>query len=138
MPEKPNRLDQAFARRRRGAPNGNRNALKHGFYSRQFKPADLKDLARCQYTDLSDEIAVLRVQLRRVIELSSQAQTLTEAAFTLRALCLATLSINRLVRTQFTLGNQGSEVADALAQALEEIAPELETKNPALIARRAN
>ena len=138
MPGKPDRLEQAFARRRRGAPRGNQNALKHGFYSQQFKPADLKDLEKCQNIDLSDEIAMLRVQLRRVIEASGQAQNLTEAAFTLRVLCLATLSINRLVRTQFTLGSQGNEVMDALAQALEEIGHELNAANPNLTTPRSN
>ena len=32
-------------RPRGGAPSGNTNALKHGFYARAFKPAEQSDLA---------------------------------------------------------------------------------------------
>jgi hypothetical protein len=97
------------------------NALKHGFYANQFKPADLKDLEKCRDTGLNDEIAMLRVQSRRVIELSSQPQTLSEAAFTLRVLSLAALTINRLVRTLFNLGQLDNPIQDAFHQALIEL-----------------
>jgi hypothetical protein len=106
-------VEAAFPHRRRGAPRGNRNALKHGFYAHQFKPADLKDLEKCSDTGLNDEIAMLRVQSRRVMELCSQPQNLSEAA-----LSLAALSINRLIRTQLTLGQLDNPIQDALHQAL--------------------
>jgi len=124
MSPDPNSLESAF-RRRRGAPRGNKNALKHGFYAHQFKPADIKDLEKTQYSGLIDEIAMLRVQARRVIELSGQAENLQEAAFTLRVLCLATLSINRLIRTQFIIGAQSDPMQDALAVALQQVTGEL-------------
>jgi hypothetical protein len=121
MPPKQDTLAQAIARHR-GGQRGNHNAVKHGFYAHQFNPTDLKDLEKCAkaFTGLADEIAMLRVQARRLVELSGQAQNVTEVAFTLRVLCLATLSINRLIRTQFTLGMQGNEVQDALSQALHD------------------
>jgi hypothetical protein len=113
--------EAAFPHRRRGAPKGNRNALKHGFYAHQFKPADLKDLEKCQDTGLNDEIAMLRVQSRRFMELCSQPQNLSEAAFALRVLSLAALSINRLIRTQLTLGQLDNPIQDAYHQALLEL-----------------
>jgi hypothetical protein len=127
MPPSPSDREKAFARRRRGAPNGNRNALKHGFYAQQFNPADLKDLEKCEFTGLSDEIAMLRVQARRVLELAGPAQNIEQAILTLRALCLADITINRLIRTQLTFGMQGNEVQDAFAQALQQIGEDIES-----------
>ena len=51
--------------RRRGAPFGNRNALKHGFYARNFDPGDTKDLDEHEFDGLTDEIILLRVYIRR-------------------------------------------------------------------------
>jgi hypothetical protein len=126
MPPSPADREQAFARRRRGGQRGNHNAIKHGFYAQQFNPTDLKDLEKCELTGLSDEIAMLRVQARRVMALSSQAQDLKEAILTLHALSVAAYTINRLIRTQLTFGMQHNEVQDALAQALQEIGEEIE------------
>ena len=64
---------------------------------------------------------MLRVQMRRLMELSNQAQTLEEASLALRTLSLAALTINRLTRTQQFLGQSGNTVAEALAQALDEL-----------------
>ncbi len=48
--------------RRRGAPPGNTNALKHGFYARKFKPRQLDDYTRAAaVTGLDQEIALLRL-----------------------------------------------------------------------------
>jgi hypothetical protein len=125
MPPSPADREQAFARRR-GGQRGNHNAIKHGFYAQQFNPTDLKDLEKCELTGLSDEIAMLRVQARRVFGLSGQAQDLNEAILTLRALSLAAYTINRLIRTQLSSGMQHNEVQDALKQALLEIGEEMD------------
>jgi hypothetical protein len=67
------------ASRRRGAPRANRNALKHGFYAKGLVKADLKDLETCQFEDLKDEIAMLRVYIRYVLELAGKLATLDDA-----------------------------------------------------------
>ncbi|MDR3577853.1 MAG: hypothetical protein P4L50_28655 [Anaerolineaceae bacterium] len=121
MPTEHVTLEQELARRRRGGQRGNHNALKHGFYAHQFNPADLKDLEKCEFSGLADEIALLRVQIRRLVALSEQDQTLAEAAFTLRVLSLAALAVNRLVRTQHAIGAQGSGMGDLLSEALHEM-----------------
>ena len=38
-----------MTKRKRGAPRGNRNALKHGFYSAAFKEQERRLLARLPY-----------------------------------------------------------------------------------------
>jgi len=43
--------------RQHGAQPGNSNALKHGYYSRQFKKGDLTDLDQASQVSFLDEIA---------------------------------------------------------------------------------
>jgi hypothetical protein len=56
--------------RRPGGQPGNRNALKHGFYSKLFKPGELDDLNAVLADGLTDEIAMLRVVVRRLFALA--------------------------------------------------------------------
>ena len=79
-------------KRRRGAPHGNKNALKHGFYSRQFKKADLVDLESADFIGLKDEITMLRVFMRRVIQLGKDVNELPHTISLLRVLCLPPLA----------------------------------------------
>jgi hypothetical protein len=105
---------------RPGAPQGNTNALKHGFYSRKFRSADLQDLETYEFSGLDDEIIMLRVFIRRVVEMTGDIEDLDQAVSLLRALSLAVISLTRLLRTQ-TLLPHGESIADALAQAIAEI-----------------
>jgi hypothetical protein len=87
-----------------GAPKGNLNALKHGFYSRQLTAADLADLAEIDdQFDLQDEAGLMRVYIRRLIERAGNPQDVQQAASLVRILCLASLTLNRLLRTRATL-----------------------------------
>ena len=113
--------------RPRGAPTGNRNALKHGFYARQYRKADLRDIESCQFTGLNDEIALLRVYIRRVMELSPTVDQLPDAIQTLHTLCLATTCLNRLLKTQVYLSihdpSAGDDLQKAFLAAIEQMVP---------------
>jgi hypothetical protein len=61
-------MDETPQPRKRGAPRGNTNALKHGYYSRRFQRIELKDMQDGLLDHLNDEIALLRVTMRRVFE----------------------------------------------------------------------
>src|SRR5512135_1713917 len=104
---------------RRGAPLGNLNALKHGFYARQFKKADLAGLENCDFEGLKDEIAMLRIYIRRLIQQGSESSDLYETAGILRILCLATTSLTRLIRTQHLLVSGTEDPFWELRQALD-------------------
>ena len=115
--------DSPATPRRRGAPVGNKNASKHGFYSRQFQKSDLKDLDDNQVDDMTDEIKLLRVFIRRVIESNDTRLSFPQSIELLRALSLATTSINRLIRTQHLLNPSGDSMDKlhiAMAQMIEE------------------
>lgn len=54
---------------KRGAPFGNQNARKHGFYSKVRTECEKQNLARASaIKGIDDEIALLRVKLKSVVE----------------------------------------------------------------------
>jgi hypothetical protein len=112
----------------RGAPLGNKNAYKHGFYSRDFPRTDLKDLEAVDSQGLAEEISLTRLHLRKLTEYALAAPTLAEYLDILRVSNLYTSSLNRLVKTQILLlqeshrqgaGAQGN-VMDMLEKVLAE------------------
>jgi hypothetical protein len=95
--------------RKRGAQPGNLNAIKHGFYSDQFRQAEKMGLSRIQQADLTNEIQLFRVQLRRYLEAETVALDQMDYETRLQALhtfSLAAESFNRLVRTQAILNSK--------------------------------
>jgi hypothetical protein len=104
-------------RRRRGAPLHNLNALKHGFYARKYRSSDLEDLAECKFTGLAEEMTMLRVYMRGVIEQSASVSSLSESIEVLRALALATASLTRMAKAQkFLEGDPESILTEALRE----------------------
>ncbi len=104
---KPKGKAAARAKARRGAQPGNRNALKHGFYSSAFKQHEKAVLSRTAAADLSGEIDLVRVTCLRFLEALQQApgpidvQTYLAA---LRLVNLSALSIARMIRVQCLAG----------------------------------
>ena len=110
--------------RRRGAPMGNSNALKHGFYSRKFKPLEAEDLDVLEAEDkLQDEILLLKVMIRRVWELAaSEATNLESWSQALNVLGLAMTRQASLIRVQAITGGGGSKATtQAISQAIQEV-----------------
>lgn len=52
----------------KGAPKGNKNAVKHGIYSRIFSDAEL-DQAKAMQGSVETELAIARLQLMKLLEL---------------------------------------------------------------------
>jgi hypothetical protein len=115
--------------RRRGAQPGNTNAVKLGFYSRRFKKRDLAGLDATDPANLEEEIAIFRLQIRRVIELGQSNDDPYFALAMLRALSVATHSLSRMVRVQNAIHPPGSGVSDALSEAMADVIEELNLKN---------
>ena len=112
---------------KKGAQPTNVNALKHGFYSRKFRKLEAADLALV-CGNLTDEITLVRILIRRMNEYLHKNQKTMEAmeiikAFT--ALTDATATLATLLRSQQILGSSPeTELANALTQALQEISKE--------------
>lgn len=114
----------ARKKKKRGGQPRNVNALRHGFYSRQFKDGEVTDLDVLISEGLSDEINMLRVITRRVMELADDVEKLDTAVEVLGALGLAATRLAGLLKIQKILGADEGEVTAAISEALTEILKE--------------
>jgi hypothetical protein len=131
--------------RKAGAPYGNHNALKHGFYSRHFRSGELSDLQAVNAEGLLDEIAAMRIYIRRFIESSAQGSapgdsatapngastTLYHDMIFLDAMGLAATRLAHLLKTQKLIERQYSQASGDLNQALAEVIKELGLRHDA-------
>ena len=100
---------------RRGAPYGNQNARKHGFYSRALNKLDRRDLKHAASIEgVDEEIALLRLKLKSVLTHDPENIRLVEQAL---------LSLNRLLRTKNKLALVNKDVIkEAITNVLREVA----------------
>jgi len=112
-------------RRKRGGQPGNTNALKHGIYRKHFSHEEIDDLETALQTGLQDEIALLRILLKRTFALANGIEDLEESTKTLNALGAATTRLSGLLRVDKILGGGGGNAAEAIATAISEVATEL-------------
>ena len=84
-------------RGKRGAPAGNQNARKHGFYSRVLDEAELLDYALATGVEgLDDEIALLRVKIKSLVERDpDKIKLIMQAITTLAKIVTAKYKIDR-------------------------------------------
>lgn len=111
--------------RKPGAQPGNLNALKHGFYSRLFRDGEILDLEAYFLHGLMDEIAMLRVWIRRVMAFGDGVESLDEAIGVLGALGVASLQLATLLRAQKNLGGGSDEFERELMRAMDAIHREM-------------
>jgi hypothetical protein len=116
--------------RRRGAPKGNSNALKHGFYTRRLKKSHLTGVESTDVSGLIEEIALIRVFTRRLVESCEPEADSYELSDILRILCLASSTITRVIKTQYILSATGAGLDDEIAEAIRQINTELRSKLP--------
>jgi len=106
--------------RKRGGQPGNLNALRHGFYSKQFKADELTFLEANMVEGLENEIAMLRVVTRRLLALA-ETTDLQEMISVVGILGMTASKLAGLLRTQAKLGGEDMQITDAISQALDEI-----------------
>lgn len=75
--------------------------------------------------DLSGEIAMMRVVIRRVFEHVDNCGDILEWSAALGSLGAASTRLAGLLRTQKLLAGGGSDVAEALSQALREVTSDI-------------
>jgi hypothetical protein len=92
---------------KRGAPLGNHNALKHGFYSRDFKRKDRSDFDLASGMDGIDaEIALLRLEMKKAIS-GGDIQNLAPLVKT-------ALALEKLLRTRHKIFAPQDSLENAL------------------------
>jgi hypothetical protein len=103
-------------------------AAKHGFYTKNFSPAERKGLAAVKGGVLEEEIALLRVLIKRFAEklLASEDVSLKESSQHLAVVSEAMLRLAGLLRTHHMLGGSDTDtLTEALSQALEQVTAEM-------------
>lgn len=102
-------------KKKRGAPKGNQNARKHGFYSRVLDEKERADfeMATC-VEGIDGEIALLRVKIKSLVERDPE---------NMRLIMQAINTLERLVRTKYSIGKEDKKgLRGAVANVLKDIA----------------
>lgn len=106
---------------------------KHGFYARQFRSGELKDLDLLleagSQANLIDEIAMLRVSMRRTLELAQEVEDIDTAVKWLNALGASAVRVAALLRTQKLLGSAQSDELDAITLAIRQLGKDWDLEN---------
>ena len=101
--------------RRRGAPKGNQNARKHGFYSKVLDEAERLDLELATGVEgIDDEIALLRVKIKSI---------LAHDPDNVKLIMQITNTLARLVRVKYNISKEDKKgLKEAIGNVLRDIA----------------
>jgi hypothetical protein len=118
-----------------GGQPGNKNAEKHGFYSRRFSTDESKRLEGQDRFTIESELDLIRVCMDRLAEqLSFETVDITIQGNTTRdnhylqqlnTLSLMTQSISTMIRTHYLTRGKGGTLEQGIMEALEELRLEL-------------
>ncbi|MEM5776489.1 MAG: hypothetical protein AAGU05_15910, partial [Anaerolineaceae bacterium] len=115
MPETQNATPQPARRRKR----------RHGFYSRAWQLAGASGLEPLNPRSLEEEVALLRLYMRRLVEADQAETDLKTMQELIRTLSVACQTIVRLVKAQSGLHrDEDGELQQALDQAIREVTRE--------------
>ena len=105
----------AKSERKKGAPNGNQNARKHGFYSKVLDEAEKLDFEIATGVEgIDDEIALLRVKIKSLIAHDPD---------NIKLIMQATNTLARLVRTRYNINKKDKKgLKEAIGNVLRDIA----------------
>jgi hypothetical protein len=121
---------------KRGGQPGNKNALKHGFYSKGFTADEISRLDNADALDVTAEVHLNRVMIDRLqAEISFDAEMMTDNNTNqvrndhylrqLNTLAAMTAAQATLVRTQYLIKGKAGEVQSSILAALEELRLEM-------------
>jgi len=101
--------------RRRGAPKGNQNARKHGFYSKVLDEAEQLDLELATGVEgIDDEIALLRVKIKSI---------LAHEPDNVKLIMQGSDTLARLVRVKYNISKKDKKgLKEAIGNVLKDIA----------------
>lgn len=103
------------ADKKRGAPKGNQNAKKHGFYSKVLDEAEQLDFELASGVEgIDDEIALLRVKIKSLIVRDPE---------NIKLIMQATNTLARLIKTRYNISKeQRKGLKEAIGNVLRDIA----------------
>ena len=100
---------------KRGAPKGNQNARKHGFYSRVLDEAERLDFELASGVEgIDDEIALLRVKIKSLLEHDPE---------NIRLIMQATNTLAGLVKARYNITKENKKgLKEAIGNVLKDVA----------------
>jgi hypothetical protein len=103
------------AKRKSGAPKGNQNARKHGFYAKVLDEAEQLDFELASGVNgIDDEIALLRVKIKSVLEKDPE---------NINLIMRATNTLAGLVKTRYKISKeQRKGLKEAIGNVLRDVA----------------
>jgi hypothetical protein len=101
--------------RKRGAPKGNQNARKHGFYSKVLDEAERLDFEHATGVEgIDEEIALLRVKIKSLIAHDPD---------NIKLIMQATNALARLIRVRYNISKKDKKgLKEAIGNVLRDIA----------------
>lgn len=112
--------------RKSGGQPGNKNAQKHGFYSRHFSKEEGTRLDDTDRMSIESEIDLIRVYIDRLAALVNAKGSLSDEDLkTLNTLSLMTQSISTMIRTHYLTRGKGGIIESTILEALEELRLEM-------------
>lgn len=108
--------------KKKGAQPGNKNALKHGFYSELLTRDEIARLNKIKDIDLDDEIKILRALTYRLAE-QIETSAMDEARKTANTISNIVQVINTTQRTKLLARGGGGEIAQTIMEALMSLDP---------------
>ena len=105
----------AVEAKRRGAPKGNQNARKHGFYSKVLDEAEQLDFELATGVEgIDDEIALLRVKIKSLLSHDPE---------NIKLIMQATNTLAKLVKTRYNISKEDKKgLKEAIGNVLKDIA----------------
>lgn len=123
---------RAASRYPQAAPSGGEESSRHsGYYNASYRKVELEDLKDAVSSGLMDEIALLRVSMRRLFESASREpeQSRKMWAETVQVISSSASRLASLLRTQKDLGgSQEWETLRLLYEVLEEVNQDIALK----------
>lgn len=108
--------------RKRGAQPGNDNARKHGIYAAHYTPDELRKLDDLDEEDVTEEIALLQILMKRVFAGLNEGLPLRDRLKAVRLLAQADACLQKLARTRGSLFGM-SAWQDAIQEAILSLHP---------------
>jgi uncharacterized protein YjcR len=122
MPRQPNTKPKE---KKSGAQPGNKNAQKHGFYSKQFTTDETKRLKSADLFSIESEIELINVFMDRLSKLVKLKELKEDELKAVNTLSLMMQSKSTMIRTHYLTRGKGGSIETTMLEALEEIRIEM-------------
>jgi hypothetical protein len=119
------RQPKTQTKKKSGAQPGNKNAQKHGFYSRQFTTDENKRIKRADLFSIESEIELINVFMDRLSKLVKLKELKEDELKAVNTLSLMMQSKSTMIRTHYLTRGKGGSIETTMLEALEEIRIEM-------------